>query len=566
VKFINTQLDISEKDNWVNVVSFTPDGESIIAGLESGHTRIWNLSSGELEHEYLYQRISEDAVKADSTSPVKALAFSPNGRYLAIGYQNGVIHVWRRDTQKIEITCYQYDNVSSLIFTSDMHYILAARNSNIVYRWDISNITRPRSTEIRFTSAVSKLRIMPDGRFMVAAGGSSSAVLYDLANDRVIYTYNLTGGISHVSVSQENNLVLFGMSDGKIKIYPLPDLNNIANIRTLAELSTLPGHMDSITALAFAPDNNHILSTSWKNRLIVWDRETQEAVHVLEAPFKAVEKMIFSPDGSHLIVQEEGGRLLFLNAYTGRTMYTLPGILPEGDLFSANGSYIVIAEVTKNIWENGTLKIVLIETGEIVISLPGWPRDWQVGFSPDGALFVTGNMQSAMIWDISTWQKIKIHGGLNSGCGQYFTPNNDLLAVIAPKGVVFKDYGSNKKLQVYCRSRPNDGFPLVLINDDQTVIYQLNEGGLWVWNLTVNELTVSKTRKYLYGKHLLAISPDSFYIASADENVRLVKNYSSEICRLPSYAAYQYRAAISADAQRFAVGSKFGVIRILSSP
>jgi serine/threonine protein kinase/WD40 repeat protein len=561
--FINTHLNMNDTDNWVNVISFTPDGKYVIAGMQNGHVRVWSASTGRYEREYLYKSVDVEAIKTDRSSPVTALGFSPNERYLAIGYQNGVIHVWRQDTQKIETTCYQYDTVSSLIFTNDIRYILAARNSRVVYKWDISSPGKPRSTELQFTSSISKL-YSQDGRFMFAGGGSSSAVMYDLAEDRVLYTYNLNTGITHIAVSPDSQQVLLAASDGKIRIYPYPNLVEWSS--TLAETGVITAHQGPITALAFSSDGKRILSTSWTDRLIVWDAETFNEIQSLKPPFNAIEQMVFSPDGMKLIVQEVGGNLLFLNVNSGKVEYTYAGILPEGKLFSPDGNYMVFAEVTKNVWENGVLKILHIDRGEIIQSLPDWPRSWQVGFSPDGNLFVTGSMQSALIWDISTWQKIRIHGGPNSGCGQFFTPNNELLVVIAAKGVVFKEFKDDKKLQVYCGSKPDFGFPLVLINDDQTAIFKLNAGGLWVWNLTVSEVTISRTRRYLYGDHYLGASPDSSYIASAGDDLRLVKNYTYEICRLPSYAAYEYRTAISADNQVLAVGSKFGVIRLLVNP
>ena len=60
----------------VNSVAFSPNGRSLVSGSDDGSVRIWNIRDGS----------SKVLPVADSPSYFVAVVFSPDGRYVAAGH------------------------------------------------------------------------------------------------------------------------------------------------------------------------------------------------------------------------------------------------------------------------------------------------------------------------------------------------------------------------------------------------------------------------------------------------------------------------------------------------
>ena len=77
------QLDEAFSENaGIEQVEFSPDGK-LLAAISSWKIYLWDLSDGELLHTIDSQYGWLDDI-----------AFSPNGRYLAVGSSEGVVRLW----------------------------------------------------------------------------------------------------------------------------------------------------------------------------------------------------------------------------------------------------------------------------------------------------------------------------------------------------------------------------------------------------------------------------------------------------------------------------------------
>jgi WD40 repeat protein len=69
---------------WVSSLAFSPDGQQLASGSESGTVRLWDVRTGE-------QVWSLEGY----ASGVKSVAFSPDGQLLALGSSDGTVILWR---------------------------------------------------------------------------------------------------------------------------------------------------------------------------------------------------------------------------------------------------------------------------------------------------------------------------------------------------------------------------------------------------------------------------------------------------------------------------------------
>lgn len=77
----------------VQSIAFSPNGEVLAFGLKDGSVELWSVADGK---QLSVLRMSEFNPLYTKTgyNPVYALAFSPNGKLLAVGFQDGSIRLW----------------------------------------------------------------------------------------------------------------------------------------------------------------------------------------------------------------------------------------------------------------------------------------------------------------------------------------------------------------------------------------------------------------------------------------------------------------------------------------
>lgn len=550
-------------DGWVNKLLFADGDRIIIGALITGKAQIWSTSDGSLRRTYKYQQIPTERLKRVQSSPATSLAISPNERYLAVGFENGALTIWELNTDNLVLKSEQARTVTDMEFSSDGRYLYAAKGDSEVKIWDLN--TGRADDSFRNLINTVNIDLSSDGNILVGCGDSASVILVDAISNRILYTYLNLGGLAEdVTISADNKLLAIAFRSGEIKIFKMPTADE--QITFQRELRSINAHTGRITNASFSPNSHRLASTSMNEGIKIWDADSGDVDVAMNLNTLPVKQLIFSHNSNYLFANYTDNQIDVWKMNLGTIVYTTTGYIPEGNVLSRQRGLIVIARDGARTWDTGTLHVIRAATGEEVITLYGYKPGWLVSFSPDEQLLVTGNTREAIIWDTSLWQRRKIHGGLRNGCGQYFTPDNQRLAMITEAAIVFN---YNEKLLTLCSMRPKGATPITLLNDQKYALYQMIPSGLWLWGMDAREVTGENRTNIIDGvDKLLAVSEDSNLLVFSMENSVVLLNKitnirgSGSLAEFPNQEYEQFTAAISPDNKYLVLGSQYGTITV----
>ena len=162
---------------------------------------------------------------------------------------------------------------------------------------------------------------------------------------------------------------------------------------------------------------------------------------------------------------------------------------------------------------------------------------------------------------MSVWQKLNTHGGPNTGCGHFFTPDNRLLAVISDVGIF---EAINNQILSVCAPRPNGTVMDYYNYGNDRGFYTVTNGMYFLSSPRSVNVGWLRTDKSLRDHQDVFIAGYLDKIAYARDNHNLYfGNMSSKrMLNVPWYGDYKYVAAFSPNSNLMAIGSKFGSIHI----
>jgi hypothetical protein len=161
---------LTEHTDVVDVVAFSPDGQTLTSGSRDKTIRLWNPDNGE--------RIR---TLTGHIGPVNILAFSPDGRTLVSGSWDKTIRLWNPDNGKhIRTLANQTGWRNPVAFSSDGTTLLIGELGIAVWDMQIDEYKTPLVENIG--DAVSVL-FSPDGRTVASGSGDNKVRLWKFPKD-----------------------------------------------------------------------------------------------------------------------------------------------------------------------------------------------------------------------------------------------------------------------------------------------------------------------------------------------------------------------------------------------
>ena len=370
----------------VNEVRYSPDGKTLASGSDDGTVKLWDVVTGK-ELETLNGHPAE----------VGSVSFSPDGKTLASASSDKTVRIWEviniKETPISQPLRGHEDQVWAVAFSPDDKQIVSGGPDKTLRLWD-GNTGKAIGTLQGHTNAVRALAYSPDGKYIVSGNYDNTLRLWDTQTGKAIRTLpghkNL---VMSVAFSPDGKRIVSGSVDETLRLW---------DTETGKAIRTLPGHTKGVMSVAFSPDGKSIVSGSDDKTLRLWDAQTGKASATLSGHTDWVLSVVFSPDGKRIVSGSKDKTLRIWDAETGKAIRTLQGHTDkvESVAFSPDGKRIVSGskDKTLRIWDAETGKAISKplkgHTGAVI----------SVAFSPDGKRIVSGsNDETLRIWHIS-WE------------------------------------------------------------------------------------------------------------------------------------------------------------------
>jgi RNA polymerase sigma factor (sigma-70 family) len=114
-------------------LAFTPDGKGLASGDDEGAVHVWDVNTGEKGHTFALP----DTL--DRRRRVFCVAFAPDGRSLAAGYEDGTVRLWEVASGQERARYEGHRNgVASVAFSPDGKLLASGGCDRIAMTWDVT--------------------------------------------------------------------------------------------------------------------------------------------------------------------------------------------------------------------------------------------------------------------------------------------------------------------------------------------------------------------------------------------------------------------------------------------
>jgi WD40 repeat protein len=267
-----------------HTLAFSPDGKHLAVPAPQNQIDVWEVAG-------LRKAFSLTCPNGYAMD----VAFSPNGRWLAASTSSGGT-VWDLDTRELAFTVPRKAWLARVAFNGDSRLLATAGIHRSLQLWDVPSWKEVRSL-VGSNPHPNTAAFSPDGRWLASAAGqaqgsSGEIMIWDLATGKQSTAYlGHADRVYTVAYSPDGRQLASASQDSTVKVW------DVANGDTVW---TLTGHGSEVNCVAFSPDGRRLASAGNDRTVRLWDLSCGQELLTLSGHARQVYGVAFSPDGQYL--------------------------------------------------------------------------------------------------------------------------------------------------------------------------------------------------------------------------------------------------------------------------
>ncbi|MBV9582425.1 MAG: WD40 repeat domain-containing protein, partial [Chloroflexi bacterium] len=363
----------------VRTARFSNDGKHILTASDDWTARVWDTST-----------YTQSIVLRGNTAPVLEAVFDASGSQALTAGADGTVRQW--DLSGLTLTLGGSDGTSTpqraVAFSPDGRYLAGANDRWVVNVWNAQDLEQalqslpnaaspvpiaPRTT-IQESGAVYALAFSADGRSLLVGGNNLPPRTYDPETGGQRSEFPQPGKLRSVAFSPDGTHVAAVGTDQMVHIWDAQTLLPTGN--------PLSGHTDALTSVAYDPSGKYLVTASLDGTARVWDAQSHAQLHVLSVR-QAATPLTVNAAGTQINLAPRAAAL-------------------TSAAFSADGRRVVTEG------SDGLVRIWDVERETAIATLPGAGNGvGSVVYSPDGHWILSaGNDGGARALDASDFHQI----------------------------------------------------------------------------------------------------------------------------------------------------------------
>ncbi|WP_299461082.1 c-type cytochrome domain-containing protein [uncultured Gimesia sp.] len=328
--------------------------------------------------------LEEAKKQAAVLTPIKAVAFSEDGKQVVTGDDSQKVRLWNVATGKeLDTLAGHTAAVSSVAYLSATAVVSGSADKTVLIQsiqpvWSLiaqlgADATDPMKVGASpISNRALCLDFSPDGKLLAVGGGdpsrSGEIMLWDVATGKVVRTFENAHSdtVLGLRFSPTGKSLLSGAADKFVKIF---------DVATGKFVKSFEGHTHHVLDVAWKADESTIVSSGADNVIKVWNIETGEQIRTIAGYTKQVTSIAYLGLGDN-IISGGGDKTVRMHLTTnGSNFRNLAGSTDY--VYSVAGSRdeaIVIAG-----GEDGILRVWDAKTGALLNSFnpPAAPQNQQ---------------------------------------------------------------------------------------------------------------------------------------------------------------------------------------------
>jgi len=514
-----TGLAAEGKTAKTSAVAFSPNGRYLAVGDTDGEVVVrdalnWRILS----------RLSGHIAQ------ITNVAWSPGSDRLAASSRDGSVRVFELESGRTLATLRGHRGAARAVaFDLEGDHLFSCGEDGAVHQWEVASGRLMRSY-LGHEGPVLALDYDPNQERLVTGSADRTVRLWDASTGAARILRGHEAAVVEVAFDAAGERVLSGGEDGTVYLW---DAENDP------ELTELVLHHEAVNALAFDPEGKRLVSASDDRELVLWDALTGEPLRRLRGHTKLVNSVVFGPEGKTILSGGQDCTVRLWDAVSG-TQLKLYGPFDkwvDSALLTPDGARLIVA--------TGDKKVRILDAGTMAVlhELSGfqYPAD-ALALSADGTRLATVG-KDLLMWDLTGDLTSPVFPKKGRNTSVAFSPDGKLLATGTQLGLLqLWDAGTGEWITEQQDQTKKKLNALTFSPDRKRLVSASDSGEVHVRDAQTGETLLVLTQPH-GAVNAVAFSPDGARLAlgTADGTVRIYETGQASERRAARRAALATR-------------------------